>query len=115
MDGHNTACDLAISCVRGLLSYERVRTEEAILAPCSGDDDDDDSSEEPEDAGLNLDLEEIANNGSMTKEEKEIAKWLGIYSSRQPGNHMCRVVVAGGTHARSSCHRLGRRRTPGGR
>ena len=52
--------------------------------------------EEVKDAGLTLDFDEIARKGVMTKEEKTIAKWYGIYASRQPGNHMARVVVPGG-------------------
>ncbi len=32
----------------------------------------------------------------MSKEEASIAKWFGIYSSRQSGNHMARVVIPGG-------------------
>jgi sulfite reductase beta subunit-like hemoprotein/NADPH-dependent glutamate synthase beta subunit-like oxidoreductase/ferredoxin len=48
------------------------------------------------DAGLVLDYDEIARKGSMTREETSISKWYGIYSSRQPGNHMARVVIPGG-------------------
>ncbi len=32
----------------------------------------------------------------MSREEISIAKWYGIYHSRQPGNHMARVVIPGG-------------------
>jgi sulfite reductase beta subunit-like hemoprotein len=52
--------------------------------------------EEIKDAGLNLDFDEIASKGAMSPEEKNIAKWFGIYSSRQPGNHMARIVIPGG-------------------
>lgn len=52
--------------------------------------------EEVKDAGLTLDFDEIARKGIMSKEEKTIAKWYGIYASRQPGNHMARVVIPGG-------------------
>lgn len=52
--------------------------------------------EEVKDAGLTLDFDEIARKGVMSKEEKTIAKWYGIYASRQPGNHMARVVIPGG-------------------
>lgn len=52
--------------------------------------------EEVKDAGLSLDFDEIARKGAMSKEETTIAKWFGIYSSRQPGNHMTRVVIPGG-------------------
>lgn len=46
--------------------------------------------------GLVLDFDEIARKGAMTREEASVAKWYGIYSSRQPGNHMARVVIPGG-------------------
>jgi len=52
--------------------------------------------EEVKDAGLTLDFDEIGRKGVMSKEEKTIAKWYGIYASRQPGNHMARVVLPGG-------------------
>jgi sulfite reductase beta subunit-like hemoprotein/NADPH-dependent glutamate synthase beta subunit-like oxidoreductase/ferredoxin len=48
------------------------------------------------DSGLILDYDEIARKGSMSREETSISKWYGIYSSRQPGNHMARVVIPGG-------------------
>ncbi len=48
------------------------------------------------DGGLILDFDEIARKGSMTREEMSIAKWYGIYHSRQAGNHMARAVVPGG-------------------
>ena len=47
-------------------------------------------------SGLILDFDEIARKGAMTREEIAIAKWQGIYHSRQPGNHMARVVIPGG-------------------
>ena len=47
-------------------------------------------------AGLTLDFDEIARKGSMSREEASIAKWYGIYHSRQPGHHMARVVIPGG-------------------
>ncbi len=46
--------------------------------------------------GLVLDFDEIARKGSMSREEISIAKWYGIYHSRQKGNHMARVVIPGG-------------------
>ncbi len=46
--------------------------------------------------GLVLDYDEMARKGSMSREEKSISKWYGIYASRQPGDHMARVVVPGG-------------------
>lgn len=52
--------------------------------------------EEVKDAGLTLDFDEMARKGVMSKEEKTVAKWYGVYSSRQPGNHMARVVIPGG-------------------
>lgn len=48
------------------------------------------------DAGFILDFDEMARKGSMTREELSIAKWYGIYQSRQPGSHMMRVVIPGG-------------------
>lgn len=47
-------------------------------------------------AGLFLDFDEIAKKGSMSKEEGLIAKWYGIYNSRQRGDHMARIVIPGG-------------------
>ena len=47
-------------------------------------------------AGLVLDFDEMARKGSMSREEIAIAKWYGIYHSRQAGNHMARVVIPGG-------------------
>jgi sulfite reductase beta subunit-like hemoprotein/NADPH-dependent glutamate synthase beta subunit-like oxidoreductase/ferredoxin len=61
------------------LSKKRCSDEEAIKA-----------------AGLVLDFDEIARKGSMSREETAIAKWYGIYQSRQLGNHMARVVIPGG-------------------
>jgi len=52
--------------------------------------------EEIKEAGLTIDYDEIARKGSMSKEEALISKWFGIYQSRQPGNHMTRIVVPGG-------------------
>lgn len=52
--------------------------------------------EEIKEAGLVIDFDEIANRGKLSKEEELIAKWFGIYSSRQPGNHMARIVIPGG-------------------
>ena len=47
-------------------------------------------------AGLFLDFDEIVRKGGMSKEEVLIAKWYGIYRSRQSGDHMARIVVPGG-------------------
>ena len=52
--------------------------------------------EEIKEAGLVIDFDEIAKKGKMSKEEELVAKWFGIYSSRQPGNHMARIVIPGG-------------------
>ena len=52
--------------------------------------------EEIKDNGLTLDFDEIARKGAMSGGEKLIGKWYGIYGSRQPGNHMARVVIPGG-------------------
>ena len=47
-------------------------------------------------AGLFLDFDEIVRKGGMSKEEVLIAKWYGIYRSRQTGDHMARIVIPGG-------------------
>jgi sulfite reductase beta subunit-like hemoprotein len=62
--------------------------------------------EEVKDAGLVIDFDEIARKGAMSKEETMIAKWFGIYSSRQPGNHMARVVIPGGQFTSSQARVL---------
>jgi sulfite reductase beta subunit-like hemoprotein len=56
--------------------------------------------------GLFLDYDEIARKGTMTAEEKNISKWYGIYSSRQAGNHMARIVVPGGVMTTSQARRI---------
>ncbi|MDT8389873.1 MAG: nitrite/sulfite reductase [Lentisphaeria bacterium] len=61
------------------LTFEKVSEDEEIKA-----------------AGLTLDFDEIARKGSMSREESAIAKWYGIYGSRQTGNYMARMVVPGG-------------------
>ncbi len=52
--------------------------------------------EEIKETGLNIDYDEIAKKGKMSNEEALISKWFGIYASRQPGNHMARIVIPGG-------------------
>jgi ferredoxin-nitrite reductase len=52
--------------------------------------------EEIKESGLVLDFDEIARKGGLSGDEKNIAKWYGIYTSRQPGSHMARVVIPGG-------------------
>ena len=52
--------------------------------------------EQVKNAGLFLDFDEIAQKGSMSREEVLIAKWYGIYRSRQAGDHMARIVIPGG-------------------
>jgi len=52
--------------------------------------------EEIKAAGLHIDFDEIAKKGSISKEEGLIAKWYGVYGSRQPGNFMTRLTVPGG-------------------
>lgn len=58
------------------------------------------------DAGLTIDFDEIARRGSLSKAEKTVAKWYGIYASRQPGNHMARVVTAGGVMTSAQARNL---------
>lgn len=57
--------------------------------------------EEIKESGLSIDFDEIAKKGKLSKEEELVAKWFGIYSSRQPGNHMARIVIPGGRIASS--------------
>lgn len=52
--------------------------------------------EEIKSHGLTLDFDEIARRGAMSKEEKLVGKWYGVYASRHPGQHMARVVIPGG-------------------
>ena len=59
-------------------------------------------------AGLVLDFDEIARKGAMSKEEKNISKWYGIYSSRQPGNHMARIVIPGGVITSTQARNIAR-------
>lgn len=47
-------------------------------------------------AGLILDFDDIARKGAMSGEEALIAKWYGIYRSRQTGDHMARIVIPAG-------------------
>jgi formate dehydrogenase major subunit len=47
-------------------------------------------------SGLFLDFDEMAAKGAMGGAEANIAKWYGIYKSRQPGNHMARIVIPAG-------------------
>lgn len=58
------------------------------------------------DAGLVIDFDEIARRGALSKAEKTVAKWYGIYASRQPGNHMARVVTAGGVMTSAQARNL---------
>lgn len=46
--------------------------------------------------GLFLDFDEMAAKGAMSGTDANIAKWYGIYKSRQPGNHMARIVIPAG-------------------
>ena len=64
--------------------------------------------EEIKDAGLTIDLDEIARRGAMSKAEKSIAKWYGIYGSRQPGNHMARIVTPGGVMTSAQARNIAR-------
>lgn len=62
--------------------------------------------EEIKRAGLVLDFDEMAKRGAMTKEEGLIAKWYGIYGSRQPGTNMARVVIPGGVFTAVQARRI---------
>jgi sulfite reductase beta subunit-like hemoprotein len=62
--------------------------------------------EEIKESGLTIDFDEIAKKGKLSKEEELVAKWFGIYSSRQPGNHMARIVLPGGQIASSQARMI---------
>jgi formate dehydrogenase major subunit len=72
-----------------LLTMKRVSEDEEIKA-----------------AGLNLDFDEIAKKGVMSKEEGMISKWYGIYGSRQAGNFMIRITVPGGVLTSAQARRI---------
>ncbi len=63
--------------------------------------------EEIKEAGLTLDFDEIARKGAMSAEEKQIAKFYGVYSSRQKGDHMIRVVIPGGDMTAAEARAMG--------
>jgi sulfite reductase beta subunit-like hemoprotein/NADPH-dependent glutamate synthase beta subunit-like oxidoreductase/ferredoxin len=58
------------------------------------------------DQGLVLDYDEIARKGKMSKEEALVSKWYGVYTSRQPGDHMARIVVPGGRISSSQARKI---------
>ena len=58
------------------------------------------------DQGLVIDYDEIARKGKMSKEEALISKWYGVYTSRQQGNHMARIVVPGGRISSSQARKI---------
>jgi ferredoxin-nitrite reductase len=62
--------------------------------------------EEIKAAGLNLDFDELAKKGVMSKEVGLVAKWYGVYSSRQSGNLMARIVVPGGVITASQARQI---------
>lgn len=62
--------------------------------------------EEIKAAGLTLDFDELAKRGSFSKEEGLIAKWYGVYGSRQPDSNMARVVLPGGVLSAVQARRL---------
>lgn len=64
--------------------------------------------EEIKEAGMALDFDEIARKGAMSAEEKQIAKFYGVYASRQKGDHMLRVVVPGGQMTAPEARAMGR-------
>ncbi|MBN2527476.1 MAG: nitrite/sulfite reductase [Deltaproteobacteria bacterium] len=47
-------------------------------------------------SGMYLDFDEMGKKGVMSSADSSIAKWYGIYKSRQPGQHMARIVIPGG-------------------
>lgn len=64
--------------------------------------------EEIKEAGMALDFDEIARKGGMSAEEKQIAKFYGVYASRQKGDHMLRVVVPGGQMTAPEARAMGK-------
>lgn len=62
--------------------------------------------EEIKSHGLTLDFDEIARRGAMSKEEKLIGKWYGVYASRQTGQHMARVVLPGGVFSTTQARNI---------
>jgi sulfite reductase beta subunit-like hemoprotein len=58
------------------------------------------------DQGLIIDYDEIARKGKMSREEALISKWYGVYQSRQPGDHMARIVVPGGKISSSQARKI---------
>lgn len=62
--------------------------------------------EELKEQGMHLDFDEIARKGAMSSDEKNIAKWYGIYGSRHPGTHMARVVIPGGVISTSQARNI---------
>ncbi len=64
--------------------------------------------EDIKEAGMMLDFDEIAKKGGLTKEEKLIAKWYGVYASRHPGAHMARIVIPGGVISSAQARNIAR-------
>ena len=58
------------------------------------------------DQGLVIDYDEIARKGKMSKEEALISKWYGVYTSRQPGTQMARIVIPGGRFTSSQGRKI---------
>ena len=63
--------------------------------------------EEIKEAGLTLDFDEIARKGSISAAEKQVAKFYGVYASRQAGDHMIRVVIPGGEMSAAEARAIG--------
>ncbi len=64
--------------------------------------------EEIKEAGLALDLDEVGRKGGLGRNETTLAKWHGIYKSRQPGNHLMRIVTTGGVMSSSQVRNMAR-------
>lgn len=64
--------------------------------------------EEIKENGITIDLDEIGKKGPLAKNETTLAKWHGIYKSRQPGNHLMRLVTTAGVISSSQVRNIAR-------
>jgi len=64
--------------------------------------------EEIKEGGITIDLDEIGKKGPLAKNETTLAKWHGIYKSRQAGNHLMRLVTTAGVISSSQVRNIAR-------
>lgn len=62
--------------------------------------------EEIKEAGITIDLDEIGRKGTLGRNETILAKWHGIYKSRQVGNQMVRIVTTAGVLSSSQARNM---------